>query len=176
VQNDVQRATAIVQMLAGNTENVDVRASAFAQVSATECIRQALRRLPFSSDAERRLVKWQEDADFTFLGHQEMIVRSLMGVLKAALQTILRSGGGGIELAVVPGQSANLITIGLPGARVAAQLAAQAFEVQSSLEAGSGTGPGLFFARRTLEAHGGELLLRQDEGGESTFEFRIPKR
>lgn len=40
----------------------------------------------------------------------------------------------------------------------------------------NGSGLGLAFARRVLEAHGGSLLLRSQPGAGSTVELRLPLR
>lgn len=174
IQGDLQRMSAVVQMLAGNSEDVDWRALPLVRLSVGDCVRQALRRYPFLSDTERRLIKWHGEEDFVFLGHQDMMVRALMSVIKAALSSVVQFGRGEIEISLTRGTSFNFVTVLLAGVRIPSRLIPQVFDAQSSLESSSGTGPGLFFAKRTLEASGGDLSCRNAEDGETRFEFKFP--
>jgi len=174
IQSDLQRISAIIQMLAGNSEEVDWRALTLARLSIDDCIRLALRRYPFSSDTERRLVRWRGGESFVFLGQQEMIVRALMSVLKAALSSVIQFGRGEIEISLTRGEPFNVVTVLLAGVRIPSRLIPQVFDAQSSLESSSGTGPGLYLAKHAVEACGGDLSCRNAEDGETRFEFRLP--
>ena len=103
-----------------------------------------------------------------------MMVRALMSVMKAGLSSVLQQGRGEIEISLTAGAPFNVVTVLLAGVHIPSQLMSQAFDVQSSLETSSGTGPGLFLAMQALDAWNGELTCRNSEDGESRFEFRLP--
>lgn len=174
IQHDLQRVNAIMQMLAGNSEAVDWRALPRTRVEINDCARHALCRYPFASDAERCLIKWRSGEGFVFFGDQEMMVRSLMSVMKAGMSSVLQQGRGEIEISSTAGAPFNIVTVLLAGVRIPSRLMPQAFDVQSSLELSSGTGPGLFLAKQALSAWGGDLACKNSDDGESRFEFKLP--
>jgi two-component system, OmpR family, sensor histidine kinase MtrB len=88
------------------------------------------------------------------------------------------SPGGPVELAVHAGVREVVVTVADQGVGIAADEQARLFEpfqrAGQSMTAATGSGLGLYVARRIVEAHGGSIGVESRPGAGSRFEVRLP--
>ncbi len=174
IQDDMGRANTIIEMLLTNTGGGRIDEAEFRVHSMSDCVDQALERYPFTSERESNCIKRPDSEDFGFLGSDAIMVFVLFNLIKSNLASVIRAGRGEITVRLVPGISENQLIIRDTGAGVPATLLSRIFDEFSALEAGSGTGPGLAFAKKSVEAFGGRLTCRSEQGKYMEFAMWLP--
>lgn len=178
IQSELHRVSASLQMLMDNSEEVDFQSLPRTSLSIRECVRTAISRFPFSSDAQRRLVKWRGGDDFTITANEGIMVRVLMNLIKAALMGVTRMGRGEVNIRLEASRTGNRLVVQLVGWSIPVRLLGRVFEEASFLESGSGTGSGLFFLKRAMGAIGGQAMCEALPGAHTNFilEFPLPAK
>lgn len=174
IQHDMGRANTIIEMLLTNTGGTRLDPEEFRVHSMSDCVDVALGRYPFTSEKESNAVKRPVAEDFGFRGIDSVMVVVLFDLIKTGLASIARAGHGEITIRLEPGQEGNRLIVRDTGAGVPASLLSRIFDEYSALEAGSGTGPGLAFAKQAVEAFGGTLSCRSEQGKYLEFTMRLP--
>jgi signal transduction histidine kinase len=136
---------------------------------------ERVRRHFAGMEVERRL-QFRTDANLPFLwGDPEMLTTVLINLIDNALK--FSPEDGPVEIAASTDDNAILITvtdrgIGIPEAEQA-QIGRRFFRASNTTPA-TGTGLGLYNARRLLEYHNGLLSLRAGSGGGTVATVRLP--
>jgi two-component system CAI-1 autoinducer sensor kinase/phosphatase CqsS len=175
LQAELHQVSASFQMLMDNSEEVDFQSLPRASLSIRECVRLAIARFPFSSDAQRRLVKWRGGDDFSLIANEGITIRILMNLIKAALMGVTRIGRGEVNIRLEPSRNGNRLVVQLVGWSIPVRLIGHVFEEASFLETGSGTGSGLFFIKRAMSALGGQALCEAQSGAYTNFILEFPQ-
>jgi len=103
--------------------------------------------------------------------------QALINLVMNAIQAVSREEERQITLSTLDRPREVVIRVHDTGPGIAPELRERIFEsFFTTKPPGEGTGLGLPTARRTLEAHGGRLILRDDPGPGTTFEMVIPRR
>lgn len=174
IQEDMSRANTIIDMLLTNTGGTRIDSADFRVHSMVACIDAALDRYPFASEKDALNVKRPNSADFGFRGSDTAMTHVLMNLIKTCLASLTRAGRGDIEIRLEPGKDENKLIVRDTGAGVPASLLARIFDEYSALEAGSGTGPGLAFAKNAIRSFGGTVSCDSEQGKYLEFVIRLP--
>ena len=174
IQEDMGRANTIIDMLLTNTGGTRFDPADFRVHSMVACVDAALDRYPFASEKDALNVKRPNLADFGFRGSDTAMTHALMNLIKTCLASLARAGRGDIEIRLEPGRRENRLIIRDTGAGVPTSLLARIFDEYSALEAGSGTGPGLAFAKNAIRSFGGTVSCDSEQGKYLEFVIQLP--
>jgi len=170
VQRGLQAVTITLQQISGKPLN----AGDFVPLSAARCVSQILDSYAYDSPRARASVRLRVDGDFRFLGDETAFELVLFNLLKNALyylplrpqmdvqvrischptpRIVLRDTGPGIDAALLP--------------RLFGE-----FETRGKAQ---GTGLGLAFCRRVVNAFGGTIECRSELGRFTEFTLALPR-
>jgi two-component system CAI-1 autoinducer sensor kinase/phosphatase CqsS len=175
IQSELHRISASLQLLVDNSQESDFRALPRATISIRECVRRTITHYPFASDAQRRLIKWRGGDDFAVLANETLTIRILTNLIKATLAGISRLGRGEVALRLETSPSGNRVVAQLVGWSIPVRMIGRVFEEDSFLEAGGGTGSGLFFAKRAMRSLGGKAWCEALPGTHTNFILEFPR-
>ena len=149
------------------------------------CVEEALNAYPFSP-SERSLVQWRNgegsqngvQADFTFLGHKELMKHVLFNLFKNALYAIASTGKGEIIITVEPaenstGKKTNRLIFKDTGPGIPPGNLRHIFD-RFYTKTEHGTGIGLAFCQSVIQDFGGEITCTSQLGEHTTFTVSFP--
>lgn len=169
VTRGLQAITVTLQQL--NPSAFDT--SAFRDLSASQCIEKAVNEFAYEDHSHRARVVVTELSDFTFKGEETAFVLILFNLIKNALY-YLPTHPDIIVTVTIDGGLTNRVVVrdtgpGIPAARVR-----RLFEQFRSAGKAEGTGLGLAFCRRAMEAFGGAITCRSEPGEFTEFVLCFP--
>jgi two-component system OmpR family sensor kinase len=138
---------------------------------ASECVR-SLRSLAAARDIALRC---DAPEDAPFHGDQALLHRLLLNLVDNAIK--YSPPGSLVEITLRREGGEYRLSVRDPGAPIADGVRARIFERffrDGAAAAGGGAGLGLAIARWVAEAHGGTLVLAQNEGAGNEFVLRLP--
>jgi signal transduction histidine kinase len=185
IQTVSQNAHTMITMLLTNL-NEGTADQKLECCSIALCVEEALTAYPFSSD-ERRLVHWRDvqdrvqdntQADFSFLGHKELMKHVLFNLFKNALYAIASSGKGEIFITIEPGQNTrskktNQLIFKDTGPGIPPENLRHIFD-RFYTKKEHGTGIGLAFCQSVIQSFGGEITCTSQPGDHTTFVISFP--
>jgi PAS domain S-box-containing protein len=139
----------------------------------SQVIRAALSAFPFM-EGEEALVEVDTTADFTVKADLNLLEHLLFNLMKNSLYYLKAAGKGKIFIRTEVGPSAmNKLIFKDTGKGIAKEIIPNLFEPFFSRRH-HGTGIGLAFCARIMEAHGGTISCDSIEGEYVTFEMTFP--
>ncbi len=174
VQTDMSRANTIIEMLLRNTGAIPIETDVFRVHSIADCVDAAIRRYPFTSEKERNIIKLRMNSDFGFHGSDIVMIHVLLNLIKSGLTAIARAGKGEITIQTDCLDDRNRLRFRHTGGAASPNTLLRIFDEYASLEAGSGTGPGLAFAKKAMEHFGGKMSCRSEPGKYTEFVLTFP--
>lgn len=128
-------------------------------------------------EVDADIVKRYEDADGSVYAVKGQLHQVFINLITNACHA-LPVEGGRITLGTHVDDEDHLrITIGDNGCGIPAQQREKIFEPFFSTKGeGKGTGLGLSIVRNIVQQHGGTIAVRENEGGGTVFEIRLPGR
>jgi signal transduction histidine kinase len=169
----VERTNMLIRLLLMNSaEDAEDRGD-YLVFSVRQCIDLALRTYPFS-EGEETLISMQGE-DFDVYGSELLLSYVVFNLLKNALYAISAAKKGEILIRLEPGDPLNRICVRDTGTGISPEVLPHVFEeFFSGKGAGRGTGMGLPFCRRVLQAFGGGIECRSSEGDYTELELTFP--
>jgi signal transduction histidine kinase len=184
MQTVSQNAHTMITMLLTNLDE-GMTGQKLERCSMALCVEEALTAYPFSPD-ERRLVHWQGNqsphnntqADFSFLGHKELMKHVLFNLFKNALYAIASAGKGEIFITIEPGQNTrskktNQLIFKDTGPGIPPENLRHIFD-RFYTKKEHGTGIGLAFCQSVIQSFGGEITCTSRPGDHTTFVISLP--
>ncbi|MGH1510780.1 sensor histidine kinase [Ralstonia solanacearum] len=176
IADEVACAHGVIDMaLASITlERLDRRT--FAPHSLRTCVDMALARYPFQY-GERALVQVQAfSADWHFVGSDTLLMHVLFNLLKNALYAIRIAHQGHIEINARQDGDSCVLTIRDSAMGIPPSVQRRIFDPFFSTKlADNGSGVGLTFCRRVMEAFGGRIQCESVVGEYTLFTLRLPQ-
>ena len=174
IGREVEHANTVIDMLlvaARPIGNVQVE-----NVSALECLHEALDRYPFGSQHERSRVSIGTTDDFQFVGSRLLLVHVLFNLIKNALFHTGRAGKGNIVLSVHADAGGQRVVCHDSGPGIPPDVLAHIFErfYSSATDYSTGLGVGLSFVRMALERMGATIICRSTFGEFTEFTIVFP--
>ncbi len=166
----VKRGLQVIAMTLDEVSAKPVDHGAFVYLWAAEATRKALQEYAFESEEEAERVRIQVDDDFTFRGDETAYLFVIFNLLKNALYYLPAYPRVRVTLTVGQQQ----VTVHDTGPGMTAAAAASLFQPFTSAGKTGGTGLGLAYCRRVMQAFGGEIFCESVEGESTQFALRFP--
>jgi two-component system CAI-1 autoinducer sensor kinase/phosphatase CqsS len=175
IRDELDYSNSVVDMLLVNSSEQPVRESEFETFSAAECVRHAISRYAFTTEAEKALIKTELDRDFAIRAPRVLIVHVLFNLLKNALYYVRKAGRGDITISLAPGDRFNVMIVHDTGTGVPEEILDRIFErFFTTTETGQGAGIGLSFCQLVLTGIGGSIRCESALGQFTRFILEFP--
>jgi two-component system response regulator PhcR len=170
----VDRTNMLIRLLLMNAAEDTEDRSGYLLFSARQCVDYALQTYPFR-EGEETLVT-VEGEGFRVFGSELLLSYVIYNLLRNALDAIDEAKKGEIRIRLVPGATHHRLFFRDTGAGISPQALPHIFdEFYSGKGAGHGTGMGLPFCRRVMNAFEGDIQCHSREGEYTELELTFPK-
>ncbi|MBC5786266.1 response regulator [Ramlibacter sp. USB13] len=166
----VRRGLQVISMTLDGVSNKPMDASSFRYLSAAEVVHKAIEEYGYDSDEDRDRVNVVVKDDFTFRGDETAYLFVLFNLVKNALFYSAAFPRTRITI-TVGGQQVRVHDTG-PG--IAPQVLKGLFEVFRSVGKAGGTGLGLAYCQRVMQAFGGSIQCTSALGEFTEFTMAFP--
>lgn len=178
INSEADNSNTIIDMLLMNTRTNGLKPEHISVCSMQKCIETALKRYPFTSDQEKRLVVWDNTQDFNFRGVEILMVHVLFNLLKNALYYIAKAGKGNVHIRIERSPQNNALIFrdtgcGIP-ADVLPLIFTRFFSWPLANSCSHGAGIGLAFCLNIMEAFGGTITCQSELGEYTEFKLLFP--
>ena len=174
IETEVTRANFVADMMLASAGSAAPERHRFAPHSMRKCVDEALARYPFDG-ATRAKVTLRAPCDFLFHGCDISLVYVFYNLLKNALHGIAASGRGDIVIAFERGEHCNRVLITDTGPGIAKHVLPHVFDpLYTTRQASGGSGMGLAFCLRVLDAFDAKICCESQEGRHTTFALEFP--
>lgn len=175
IESEVKRSNFIVDLMLASASIESLEQHTFAPHSVKSCIDEALTRYPFEP-AMRARVRLREQEDFMFHGSDVLLVYVLHNLFKNAMLAIGASAHGEVAIGFYQSPEQNQLLVTDTGHGIPQHVLPHVFEpFYTTRGASGGTGMGLAFCQRVLNAFGGAIRCESQEGRYTTFLLEFPK-
>jgi signal transduction histidine kinase len=145
----------------------------FARVSAALCVRKAVDEYAYENAKQRGSVAVDIGEDFEFDGDETACVLVLFNLLKNALYYLPLHPEATISVSVL-GAPMHCVVVHDTGPGMPPERIADLFEEFHSYDKAEGTGLGLAFCRRVMQAFGGSISCNSVPGSFTEFTLSFP--
>jgi CheY-like chemotaxis protein len=166
----VRRGLQVISMTLDAVSAKPMKASGFRYLSAADVVQQAVEEYGYESDEARDRVSVVVKQDFTFRGDETAYVFVLFNLLKNALYYAAAFPHTRVVITVGDHQ----VQVRDTGPGIAPELLPGLFEAFRSVGKTGGTGLGLAYCQRVMEAFGGEIACRSELGSFTEFSMCFP--
>ncbi len=174
INNEVGEANAVIDMLLMNAKQVNqVSAENLTVCSIADCINDALSRYPFYQGDEK-LVSWQKNNNFEFLGNKELSVHILFNLTKNALYYIKASRKGSINIWTELNGKYNYLHFKDTSAGMDKETLSRLFTRFYS-KTYHGYGIGLSYCKTVMNGYHGNITCQSELGEYTEFILKFPQ-
>ncbi len=173
-QMAVNRGIQVISMTLEQFHDKAIDPGELAFLSAGKIIRKAVDEYGYESVKERSSVTLQNKEDFIFRVDETMFVFVLFNLLKNALYYLHTNPQSQITIKLQAGQDANRIWFKDTGPGIANELMEHLFDGFFTAGKRSGTGLGLSYCKRVLNAFAGDIRCESVEDEFTEFELTFP--
>lgn len=168
------RANALLELLRANTREVSIDTGDYRLFSIRRCVDTALESYAYG-EGEARLVQ-RSGGDFEILGSEELMTFVFHNLLKNALYAIRRARKGEVNIQILPGSTNHRLLFTDTGDGIPSEILPLMFdECLGSGGSKQGSGMGLPFCRRVIDAFGGDISCRSLYGELTEIELSFPR-
>ncbi len=171
---EIRYSNTIVDMLLMKVRKNLIKSDDVKVHSIDACIDETLRRYPFASEDQRKLIHIDHAYDFEFKGNQLLVVHILFNLLKNALYFIEDAKKGEIYLWKSSVKEKNRLHFKDTGKGISPQTQLRLFESFFSTTR-NGTGLGLAFCKMVMNSLKGDIICYSKEGEYAEFILIFPK-
>jgi len=141
--------------------------------SVGQCVQDLLENYPmFSSD--KKLIHWNKENDFQFMGNQVLMRHVLFNLLKNAIYFVKSAGRGRISIWFEQSDIQNKLHFRDTGKGISTSDLPNIFD-RFYTTTKHGTGIGLAFCKLTIQGFGGDIVCHSIEGKYTEFVMKFPK-
>lgn len=175
--DEVNYANTVIDMMLLSSGTGRIDPENFSVHSAAETIESALQRYPFRSSAEKELLHQGLIEDFDYYGPRLLIIHVVFNLLRNALQSVQRGGGGRVTVTAETGTEMNTICVSDDGPGITPEMIPHIFEQFYSVRSpDQGAGVGLSFCKLVMESLGGQIQCTSIPGYRTEFTLHFPRR
>ena len=179
IEMEADRSNTVIDMLLYTVRGLGVEGRELVSCSMSRCVDIALRRYPFASEKDQRLVHWDAKTDFSFTGSELLMVHVIFNLLKNALRHIAIAGKGSISIRLEVDPRENRLIFRDTGPGIPADVLPNIFtRFYAWPKHGEGivetTGIGLSFCREVIQAFYGKIECRSRLNEYTEFLIRFP--
>lgn len=151
------RGAQVIDMILNEIHDRPIDAAGFVTLSAAQATRRAVDEYGYESPAERDRVHLHLDHDFQFRGDETQLVFVLFNLLKNSLYYLRTRPGGRIDISLRTGDGGNSLSFRDSGPGIAAEEMRHLFDAFYTHGKKGGTGLGLAYCKRVMQAFGGDI-------------------
>ena len=145
-------------------------------VSMESVVESVLKRYPFSSAGQQKMVKLEVRRNFLFAGQTELSVVILLNLLRNALKAIHRAGKGRVRIVVDGARAPPRLLFIDTGCGVPAQQMSMIFRRFYSYPPHNGAGIGLALCEEIMDAWSANIRCVSRESAYAIFVLGFPQR
>jgi len=169
ITRQVDRSNTVIDMVLASSRVERIDTSEFVPCWMGRCVHEAVETYPFKGQ-DRERVHIRIESDFEFNGSQALMVYVLFNLLKNSLYAIHALGRGEIFITL----RGPLLTFMDTGPGIPPAALRRIFEPFYTTKKMNGTGIGLAFCRRVIQAFGGTIGCSSAVGQQTTFTLTFP--
>lgn len=166
----IERGLQVIEMTLDEVQAKPLDTAAFIYLSAADTTRKAVEEYSFETDDERQRVSVIVRQDFYFRGDETVFLFVLFNLLKNALYYFRAYPHATLTLTV----DHNVVAVRDTGPGIPAAQQTAIFEAFRSAGKIGGTGLGLAYCQRAMQAFGGTITCNSVEGEFTEFSLRFP--
>ncbi|RZL86955.1 MAG: histidine kinase, partial [Variovorax sp.] len=166
----VQRGLQVIALTLGEVRSRSFDPAGFVLVPAAETTRRAVEEYSYDNPAQRERVQVRVQEDFTFRGDETIYLFILFNLLRNALYYFETHPEARLMLTIEPGR----VTVRDTGPGMSEEALLHLFQPFSTSGKSDGTGLGLSYCRRAMQAFGGDIACRSAPGLFTEFVLDFP--
>jgi PAS domain S-box-containing protein len=172
VEKKVDQSNMVIDMLLSNIQNRGVEITEFEICSARDCIQKAISQYAFVSSQPE--IDLKDNKDFAFYGKEVLILHVLFNLFKNALYFIQKARKGKIIIWVELGKKVNELHFKDTAMGISEEHLPVIFDDFFTYGTNKGTGIGLSFCKKTMQAIGGDITCKSVYGEYTEFVMSFP--
>lgn len=166
----VHRGLQVIEMTLDEVSEKPLDTGRFELLSAGDATRKALQEYAFEAEEEAARVHLHIEGDFVFRGEETAYLFVIFNLLKNAVYYFPTHPGAQVSITVADHQ----VRVRDTGPGIPGDLVARLFQPFTSIGKPGGTGLGLAYCRRVMQAFGGDIACHSTRGEYSEFVMRFP--
>ena len=173
IKDETVYANTIINMLLTNIQEPTVQQKDVEVLSMQACIKRAIERYPFVSEAQANLVHVDVSVDFEVNGVELLLEHLLFNLLRNSLYFIEAVGKGEIYIWLVKGKTENIMYFKDTGKGIPPDMVEKVFDRFMGTRH-HGTGVGLAFCKEVMVEHRGTIACESVVGEYALFTLAFP--
>ncbi|MES2940098.1 MAG: hybrid sensor histidine kinase/response regulator [Pseudomonadota bacterium] len=166
----IQRGLRVIAMILDEVSAKPMEPARFSLIRAADATRKAVADYGYDNEADRARVSVEVGRDFMFRGDETAYLYVLFNLIKNALYYVVPDPQARVRITV----DAGAVRVYDNGPGLAPDVRATLFEPFHSGRKTGGTGLGLAYCRRVMQAFGGEIGCESAPGRFTQFSLRFP--
>lgn len=164
-----QRGLSVVEMILYNVKEEKFDCNKFTILEISQVIDKALCEYPFENSEKKKLIFVNSNRNFHFFGDETLMIYILFNLIKNSLYYKAQ-----IEIRLTSGKRNNYLYFKDNGIGISKTQLPNIFDDFFTSNKKSGTGLGLPFCKRVMQAFGGDISCKSEEGEGVEFCLRFP--
>ncbi|ANT65729.1 ATP-binding response regulator [Prosthecochloris sp. CIB 2401] len=173
-QMAVKRGVQVIDMILGEIRKSPVDLNSFSYLSAASITRKALDEYGYESAQERERVSLHTQENFIFHISETLFIFVIFNLLKNALYYLGSHANTEITIRLKKGDTCNSILFRDTGPGIAKEDLPYIFDSFNSKGKKGGTGIGLSYCKRIMQAFGGDITCRSEKDRYTEFTLSFP--
>ncbi|MBO8092072.1 MAG: response regulator [Prosthecochloris sp.] len=173
-QMAVRRGVQVIDMILGEIRESPVNPESFTYLSAARITTKALDEYGYDSDEERHKVTLEAKETFIFHISETLYIFVIFNLLKNALYYLGSHSGSEITIRLRRGKNANHIYFRDTGPGISREDLPHIFDSFHTRGKKGGTGLGLSYCKRIMNAFGGDITCDSEKGRYTEFTLTFP--
>jgi two-component system CAI-1 autoinducer sensor kinase/phosphatase CqsS len=174
MQYEVRHMNHMIDLFLLSAQAVRQKLDPHETVSMLDTVESALRRYPFSGEAQRQLVALQVRSDFRFGGQNELAIMLLLNLLRNAMQAVQRAGKGRVRIVIDGARPVPRVLVIDTGCGIAPHHLPMIFQRFFAYPEHNGAGIGLALCRQVMQAWNARLHCVSREHAYAIFVLEFP--
>jgi two-component system CAI-1 autoinducer sensor kinase/phosphatase CqsS len=174
MQYEVRHMNHMIDLFLLSAQAVRQQLDPHETVSMLDTVESALRRYPFTGEAQRQLVALQVRGDFRFGGQSELAIMLLLNLLRNALQAVQRAGKGRVRIVIDGARPQPRVLVIDTGCGIARRHLPLIFQRFFTYPEHNGAGIGLALCRQVMQAWDARLHCVSREQAYAIFVLEFP--
>ncbi len=174
MQYEVRHMNHMIDLFLLSAQAVRQKLDPHETVSMLDTVESALRRYPFTGDAQRQLVALQVRSDFRFGGQNELAIMLLLNLLRNAMQAVQRAGKGRVRIVIDGARPVPRVLVIDTGCGIAPHHLPMIFQRFFTYPEHNGAGIGLALCRQVMQAWKAKLHCVSREHAYAIFVLEFP--
>jgi len=172
IEKKVDQSNMVIDMLLSNIKNRNVEITELEVCSARQCIQKAISQYDFVNP--KLQIELMDGKDFIFYGKEMLILHVFFNLFKNALYFIQKARKGKVFIWLEQNEQTNEIHFKDTAMGISEEYLPKIFDDFFTHGTNKGTGIGLSFCKKTMQAIGGEITCKSLCGEYTEFILSFP--